>query len=138
MLPYILLFLQCFIAATGVPYSSEAVVTAYLLMDYDPLLILILATSGNWLGGMTTFFIGRLGKVEWIEKWFRVKHEKIEKFRKYVNKYGSYFGLMVWVPLIGEVITLALGLFKAKPIPVAIFTFIGRLARYSLLIYIFS
>jgi membrane protein YqaA with SNARE-associated domain len=138
MLPYILLFLQCFASATIFPLSSEAVVSGYLLLDYDPTLCLIAATSGNWLGGMTTFFIARMGKVEWIEKWFRVKHEKILKFEKYVKKYGAYFGLFVWLPIVGEIMELALGFFKAKILPTALFSLAGRLVRYSILIYFFS
>ena len=37
------------------------------------------ATAGNWLGGLTSYWIGRIGKWEWIEKWFRVKEETLLK-----------------------------------------------------------
>lgn len=31
------------------------------------------ATLGNWLGGMTCYYMGRFGKIEWIEKYLRIK-----------------------------------------------------------------
>ena len=64
------LFLASFLAATVVPFSSEVIFSAMVLGGkLDPWTCVFVATVGNWTGGMTSYYIGRLGKVEWIEKY---------------------------------------------------------------------
>jgi membrane protein YqaA with SNARE-associated domain len=69
------LFLGCFLAATIVPFSSDFLMVGILIAGVNPVLALIVATSGNWLGGLTTYYIGRIGKWNWIEKWFKEKRK---------------------------------------------------------------
>ena len=135
---YFLLFLQSFLAATIIPFSSEAVLTGMILNDYDATYCLIAASLGNWLGGMSSYGLGYLGKIEWIEKYFRVKHSTILKWEDKVNRFGSYFALLCWLPLIGDVIAIALGLFKTKVMSTSIYMFIGKFLRYLFLIYVFT
>lgn len=45
-----------------------------------PITCLISATLGNTVGGMTCYYMGRLGKISWIEKYFKVKKEKVDKW----------------------------------------------------------
>ncbi len=132
---YFLLFLQSFLAATIIPFSSEAVLTGMILNDYDATYCLIAASLGNWLGGMSSYGLGYLGKIEWIEKYFRVKHSTILKWEDKVNRFGSYFALLCWLPLIGDVIAIALGLFKTKVMSTSIYMFIGKFLRYVIIIY---
>ncbi|MCQ2050360.1 MAG: DedA family protein, partial [Candidatus Saccharibacteria bacterium] len=67
------LFLGTFLAATVVPFSSDALYVAILLATKQPASCLIIGTLGNWLGGITTYWLGRIGRWEWVEKWFKVK-----------------------------------------------------------------
>ena len=135
MTAYFILFLQSFLAATVIPFSSEVVLSGMILNGYDATLCLIFATTGNWLGGMSSYLLGYLGKIEWIEKYLRVKHEKLLKWETSINKYGSYFALLCWLPLIGDVIAIALGLFKVKAFPIGIYMLIGKALRYVVLVY---
>ena len=80
-LGYLGLFIASFLAATVVPFSSEVVFSALVFGGLDPWICVIVASLGNWLGGMSSYFLGRLGKMEWIEKYLRVKREKIETYR---------------------------------------------------------
>ena len=66
---YIGVFIAAFLAATILPFSSEVVLTGVLLggAAYAP--CMIAATLGNFLGGMSCYWIGMLGKIEWIEKY---------------------------------------------------------------------
>ena len=82
------LFLGTFLAATIVPFASDALLIGILIAGGDPVLSIILATSGNWLGGLTSYWVGYSGRWEWIEKWFKVKHETIERHREKISKYG--------------------------------------------------
>lgn len=135
MTAYFLLFLQSFLAATIVPFSSEVVLTGMILEDYNALYCLVFATMGNWLGGMSSYLLGYLGKIEWIEKYLRVKHEKLLLWEKKITKYGSYFAILCWLPFIGDVIAIALGSFKVKALPASIYMLIGKALRYIVIVY---
>jgi len=135
---YLGLFIAGFLAATILPFSSEGLLAVALLNGFDPILCLIIITSGNWLGSITTYGIGYLGNVIWIEKYFKISREKIEKTKSYVNKYGTSLALFVWVPIVGDVFALALGYFKVNFTLTAIFMLIGKFFRYLLLLFLFN
>lgn len=73
------LFIGTFLAATVLPFSSDALYVGVLLTGLPPIAVLLTGTLGNWLGGVSTYFLGRLAKWEWVERVFRVKPETIEK-----------------------------------------------------------
>ncbi len=135
IMAYLLLFLQSFLAATLVPFSSEAVLAAMLYNGFNPTYCLIAATLGNWLGGMSSYGLGYLGKLEHIEKLLRVKHQKLLQWQEKIQKYGSYFALITWLPFIGDVVAVGLGFFKVRWLPVAVLSFIARAIRYALITY---
>ena len=124
------LFLGSFLAATVMPFSSDALFIAVLAATKEPLGCVVFGTLGNWLGGITTYYIGRLGRWEWIEKWFKVKPETLEKQKMKVDKYGVWLALLSWVPVVGDVLCLALGFYKAKPFWTIILLFVGKCARF--------
>lgn len=130
-LGYLSLFAASFLAATVVPFSSEALLSAMLYADFNPYISLIVATAGNWLGGMSSYALGRLGKTQWIEKWLRVSKERTEKFGNYVQKYGSWLALLAWAPAIGDVIAVTLGLFKTSLVKTSILMLLGKMIRYA-------
>ena len=132
------LFFAAFLSGTVVPFSSEVVLAAGLYAGMDPWTCLIAATIGNWIGGYTTFWIGRTGNLVWVEKYFRVKHEKLLEWEGTVNKYGSYFAILGWLPILGNVIMLALGFFRARVIPTGWWMFVGKTARYAAIIWLMN
>ena len=132
------LFLGSFLAATILPFSSEILVTGMLFAGASPFYILITATAGNWLGSLSTYGIGWLGKWEWIEKWFKTSHEKIEGQQAKIAKYGSLLAFLVWLPVIGDVFALALGFYKVNFAKCCIFTLIGKLLRFLIYIALFD
>lgn len=129
------LFLASFLSATVIPFASEAVLAGMLLAGGAPVLTFAVATLGNWLGGLTSYWIGHLGKWEWIEKYFRVKQEKVMEWKPKIDRYGSYFGLLSIVPLIGDVIVLALGFFRTNIWLTAFWMFVGKAARYAIIVW---
>ncbi|MBT7528632.1 MAG: hypothetical protein HN660_04000 [Flavobacteriaceae bacterium] len=86
---YIGLFIASFLGATIIPFSSELVFSLLIIKGYDFNLSLLVATTGNWLGGLSSYFLGRLGKWSTLEKYFRLKKEKIVKFKTNIDKWGS-------------------------------------------------
>jgi membrane protein YqaA with SNARE-associated domain len=133
---YIGLFLSCFLAATVLPFSSDIVFGALIAMKFDGISCLIIATTGNWLGGMTNYYLGYLGKIEWIEKYLKVKRETIDKTQGWLHRKGAAMAFFSFLPVVGDVIPLALGYMKANVWIVNISMIIGKLARYAAILYL--
>jgi membrane protein YqaA with SNARE-associated domain len=124
------LFLASFLAATVVPFSSEAVLSVLIASGTGIKSAILVATAGNCLGGMSSFAIGYLGKWEWIEKYLRVKRESIEKWHDRLYKRGAFFAFFSWVPFVGDVFSVGLGLLRANILITALSMLAGRFARY--------
>lgn len=124
------LFIGTFLAATILPFSSDALYIAVLVATKDPVGCMLVGTLGNWLGSVLTFWLGWLAKWEWLEKWFRVKKESIAKYKLRVDKYGSWLALMCWVPFVGDVIAIALGFFKCRPLWCIVLMLVGKFLRF--------
>ena len=73
------LFIGTFLAATIFPFSSDALYLAVLAATGNPVGCLVYGTLGNWLGSVVTFWMGWIGRWEWIEKWFHVKPETLQR-----------------------------------------------------------
>ncbi|HNY53183.1 MAG TPA: DedA family protein [Bacteroidales bacterium] len=124
------LFLASFLAATVVPFSSEAVLSVLIASGTGIKSAILVATAGNCLGGMSSFAIGYLGKWEWIEKYLRVKRESIEKWHDRLYKRGAFFAFFSWVPFVGDVFSVGLGLLRANILITALSMLAGRFTRY--------
>ena len=124
------LFLGCLLSATVIPFSSEALVAGALLLDYSPWTVILVAALGNTIGGMTCYLLGWLCKWSWIEKWLKIKEESLAKAQAKVGKYGSLAALLTWLPVIGDVIAVALGIMRTRVVPTTLFMFIVKGLRY--------
>jgi membrane protein YqaA with SNARE-associated domain len=129
---YLGLFIASFLGATLIPFSSELVFSLLIIKGYDFNLSLLVATTGNWLGGLSSYFLGRLGKWSTLEKYFKLKKEKIVKFKTNIDKWGSLLAFFCWLPVIGDPIAVGLGFFRTNYILVAMWMFIGKFIRYIL------
>ena len=108
------MMLSAFLAGSVLPFSSELVMVGLLAAGADPTGLLICATVGNTLGGMFNYGVGSLGKEEWIERIAKVPPEKLERGLVYVRKYGSWAGLLAWIPVLGSVITVSMGFLRCR------------------------
>ena len=135
---YVGLFIGSFLAATILPFGSEILLTGMLLAGAPPILVLITATAGNWLGSLTTYWIGWFGKWEWIEKWLNISHKKMASHQEKIAKYGSLLAFLVWVPIIGDILALALGFYKVNFTKSCIFMLIGKFLRFFIYIVFFN
>lgn len=135
-LGYLGLFIASFLAATVVPFSSEVVFSAMVFGGLDAWKCVFVATLGNWLGGMTCYYMGRLGKIEWIEKYLRIKKERMEKFMGKLHRYGDWFAFFSFLPGVGDVIAVASGYFRCRWWIVALSMLLGKFARYIVWMYL--
>src|SRR5574344_633444 len=111
---YLGLFIASFLAATVVPFSSEVVFSALVFGGLDGWTCVFVATAGNWLGGMSCYYLGKLGKLAWIEKYLRVKKEKLDKWLSRFHKYGDWFAFFSVLPGVGDAIAVASGFFRCN------------------------
>ena len=124
------LFLSAFISATLFPMASEAILSAMLVGGFDAVACVAIATVGNWLGSLTTYAIGRIGNLATIERWLHVKPEDTHKYEHYARKYGYWVGLLIWVPVVGDILAVCMGLVRTPVVLSATMIFIGKLLRY--------
>ncbi len=124
------LFLGCALSATIIPFSSEALLAAALLINDNVWAVVIIASLGNTLGGMVSFLLGWLCKWEWLEKYLKVDRRKLEKIRVKVSRYGYFAAFFAWLPFVGDLIAIAMGLLRMNPWISALLMFIGKLVRY--------
>ena len=132
------LFSISFLAATNLPISSEIVFIALLPTNLNPVGLLLSASFGNWIGGMTNYYLGYLGKIEWIEKYFHIPLEKIQKVKEKIYNKGAFMAFFCFLPAIGDIIGFALGFMRANILIVNISMFLGKLFRYITLLYAFK
>ena len=127
---YLGLFIASFLAATILPFSSEIVLSILIAGNYDLTTCLILATLGNWAGGMSSYGLGWLAKWSFIEKYFKIKKEKIQSLKAKIDNWGSLLAFFCWLPVVGDPLAIGLGVFKTNGWLVGIWMFVGKLVRY--------
>jgi len=134
---YLGLFFASFLAATIIPFlSSEALLSLMIVNQYSLGLVLLVATIGNWLGGLSCYYIGWIGKWDLIEKHLKIKASMLERLKPNVDRWGAPLAFFCWIPIIGDPLAVGLGLFKTNPISVALWILIGKGVRYLVWAYI--
>ena len=84
---------------------------------------------------MFNYFVGRMGKMEWIERYLHVKQKDLDRASRFMAGKGAWVGFFAFVPILGSAITIVLGLMRAN-IPISLFSIaIGKFLRYIILIY---
>jgi membrane protein YqaA with SNARE-associated domain len=126
------LFLSAFLAATLLPFSSEAALIAALHYGMDPFVALLSASSGNLLAIMLNFALGwwlyerthaRLERSRWGQKALKWSHEK-----------GYWALLLSPLPIIGDPITLAAGMARLNVWWFLLIAGALRVGRYWLIV----
>lgn len=111
---YVGLFIATFLAGSILPFSSELVLSGLLAAGADSMGCLIAASVGNVLGGMTCYGIGHLGKTDWIERYLRVKPEKLDRVTRFLHGRGAWMSLFTFVPIVGDLLAVGLGYMRAN------------------------
>ena len=90
------LFFSAFIAGSILPFSAEAVMIVLVHMGLDPVLCVAAASLGNTLGGMSCYWIGTLGKSEWITR-LGVSEKQLARARRFLAGRGALMRSNVWL-----------------------------------------
>ena len=128
------LFLAAFLAATLLPAQSEAVLVALLLAGHPPWWLLLVASTGNVLGSLFNWWLGR-GIVHYRDRgWFPVKPGALERAQRWYRRYGRWSLLLSWVPVVGDPLTLAAGVMR-EPLRVFLpLVAVAKTGRYLVLV----
>lgn len=128
------MFVAAFLAGSILPFSSELVLVGLLEAGSDATGLVLWGTAGNVLGGMLNYYIGSLGREEWITQWLKLSPERLERGRRYVRRYGAWLGLLAWAPVVGEMFTVAMGYLRTNLLASIAAITAGKYLRYQLIV----
>ncbi|MDZ7323130.1 DedA family protein [Kosakonia sacchari] len=124
------LFSSSFLSATLLPGNSEVVLVAMLISHVSqPWLLVVIATMGNSLGGLTNVILGRFFPQRKTSRWQ-------EKATDWLKRYGAVALLLSWVPVIGDLLCLLAGWMRLSWGPVVIFLCLGKALRYLAIAFV--
>ena len=129
------MLVAAFLAGSFFPFSSEAVMVALQAAGLNPIGLLVYGSAGNIMGSMFNYWVGRMGRLDWIEKYLHVKQEKLISAQNFMAGRGSWIGLFAFLPILGSAITIAMGLMRANIVGALLSISIGKILRYALLVY---
>ena len=129
------MLVAAFLAGSFFPFSSEAVMLGLIATGLDGGTLLLYGTVGNVLGSMFNYGVGRLGRLDWIERYLHVKKKDLDKAQRMMAGRGAWFGFFAFLPILGSAITIMLGLMRANIIISITSIAIGKFLRYLLLVY---
>ncbi len=129
------MLMAAFLAGSFFPFSSEAVMVGLQAAGLDPWGLVVYGTIGNVLGGMFNYGVGRMGRLDWIERYLHVDKKSLDKAERFMAGRGAWMGFFAFLPILGSAITIMLGLMRANVIISITSISIGKFLRYLLLVF---
>lgn len=118
------LFWSSFLSATLLPGSSEVLLVSLLVGEASSALsLIVVATIGNTLGGLTNVAIGRFLPQP------KTQRGTLTALR-WLQRYGPAALLLSWAPVIGDVLCVAAGWLRMPWLTSVLFICIGKALRY--------
>lgn len=137
------LFVGSLLASTLIPGGVEALLYyLYQAGEHGFSTLLMVATVGNTLGAIISYFIGfvlhrSLAGFGWhqrIQKLFKLQDKALSR----VKKWGVPILFFSWLPIIGDPLCLAAGYLRLAFLPSAAMIFISKFVRYAVLLWVFT
>ncbi len=138
------IFIVSLVSATLLPLGSEPAVFGYVKLSPDMFWAAVLvATAGNTLGGMITYYMGR-GAHKAVEH-VREAHEshhphthhphpEHHKWRRAIHDWlvrlGPKMLLMSWLPIVGDPLCAVAGWMRWPPLRCTVYMAVGKFLRY--------
>jgi membrane protein YqaA with SNARE-associated domain len=122
-------FVIAFVSATLLPLGSEPAVFGLVKLNPDMFWPAVLvATAGNTLGGVLTWWMG-YGAERAYE---RVSHRKPTEARalRWLERFGAKACLLSWLPVVGDPLIAVAGWLRLPFWPCVAYMTIGKFARY--------
>ena len=97
--------------------------------------LVIYGTIGNVLGSIFNYGIGRLGRLDWIERYLHVQKQDLERARRFMAGRGAWIGFFAFLPIIGTGIAIVLGLMRSNFFISIVSIALGKFLRYAVLVW---
>ncbi len=126
------LFGSSLISSTLLPGGSEAYLI-WLAAQHQHSLVLLVAVAslGNVIGSLITFFLGVL-----LAKRYPLKvlaNKRQEKVKRWLERYGVTALLFAWLPVVGDPLCFVAGWLRLSLLWSAVFITIGKVLRYAVI-----
>lgn len=125
------LFILSFLASTVIPLGSEWMLATMLISQNDPLMTVVVASLGNYLGACSTWLIGVYGGPFLIRRVLRIAPATEERAKALYGRYGAWSLLLSWLPAIGDPLCLVGGILKIGFFRFSMLVMAGKVARYG-------
>lgn len=123
------MFTGAFIAATVLPGGSELLLVGFIQQASVHWLWLVVAASiGNTLGSVTSYYLGRLGRIAQTPE--LMAKGNYQRSFKLLQRYGSVAMLFAWAPVVGDVLCILAGWLRLPIGRTCFFIAIGKTFRY--------
>ena len=120
-----------FLSGSIIPIASEVLLLFFLGIGMNAVLLTVVATIGNTIGGITCFLLGYLADKEMLWRLFRISDKKMKRADELIQKYGSWTAALSFLPALGEVILVALGIMRVNKYKVIAVMALGKFLRYA-------
>jgi membrane protein YqaA with SNARE-associated domain len=132
---YLGLFISALGAATLLPLQSESVLVALLLSTaYPPWTLLAVASTGNILGSLINWLLGRYLTHFRERRWFPLSPAQLQQAQRWYARYGRWTLLLSWLPIVGDPLTLVAGIMRERLWVFLLIVSLAKTARYAALI----
>lgn len=129
------LFFSALISSTLLPGGSEALLLLRLNEGQPAMPLLLIATTGNVLGSLITYGMGRLGNEALHRRWLRMSEQDVERGEHWFARFGQPALLFAWLPIVGDPLCLVAGLLRSSLIWFLVLVTCGKAVRYAFLIW---
>ena len=120
-----------FLSGSIIPIASEVLLLFFLGIGMNAVLLTVVATIGNTIGGITCFLLGYLADKEMLWRLFRISDKKMKRADELIQKYGYWTAALSVLPALGEVILVALGIMRVNKYKVIAVMALGKFLRYA-------
>ena len=128
---YPALFFLSFLASTLIPLGSEWLLVALVVSGFAPLSVVLVASTGNFLGACTSYAIGFYGSAFLTTRLLRMSEHDRDRAERFFTRYGCWGLLLSWLPVVGDPLCVVAGTMKVAIHRFALLVLAGKLARYA-------
>jgi membrane protein YqaA with SNARE-associated domain len=131
---YLILFVWSFLAATVIPVGSEPMLIGLIRADERTILIVAVATVGNFLGACTLWWMGRRAGALATTRLSGMRGGA--RAADLLRRYGKPALALAWVPLLGDILIGLAGAAGISFKAFAAWTVAGKAMRYGAVAWI--
>ena len=136
MTSYFVLAATAFLAATILPFYSELVLVPLLLEGKSPTGLWLAATTGNTLGAVVNWWIGKYMLHFEDRRWFPFKRDTLHRAQAWFQRFGVWSLLFAWLPVGGDALTFIAGVMNVRFLLFLVLVAAGKGLRYAVIIYL--